>query len=139
MKQISVLLADDHTIVREGLRKLLEAESDIEVVGEATTGRQAVALARELRPHVVVMDIAMPLLNGLEATRQVRRAVPDIRVIMLSAHADDAYVEQAMALGAAVGGVPGAAGALRGRWQLVHARRLWRAGLAHRRDRPPEP
>ena len=72
IKRITVLLAEDHMVVREGLRKLLEAESDIEVVGEAANGRQAVALTQKLRPDVVVMDIAMPLLNGLEATRQIR-------------------------------------------------------------------
>lgn len=101
MKRITVLLAEDHMVVREGLRSLLEAEGDIEVVGEAATGREAVELARKLRPAVVVMDIAMPLLNGLEATRQILKAVRATRVLMLSAHGDDAYVEQVMALGAA--------------------------------------
>jgi DNA-binding NarL/FixJ family response regulator len=101
MKRITVLLAEDHTIVREGFRKLLETESELEVVGEAQTGREAVALTRKLRPSVVVMDIAMPLLNGLEATRQIRKAFPDTKVVMLSAHSDDAYVEQAIAIGAA--------------------------------------
>jgi DNA-binding NarL/FixJ family response regulator len=100
MKRITVLLAEDHTIVREGFRKLLAAESDLEVVGEAQTGRQAVALAKKLRPAVIVMDIAMPLLNGLEATRQIRKAIPGTKVIMLSAHSDDAYVDQAIAFGA---------------------------------------
>jgi DNA-binding NarL/FixJ family response regulator len=100
MKRITVLLAEDHMIVREGFRKLLAAENDIEVVGEAQTGRQAVAMAKKLRPAVVVMDIAMPLLNGLEATRQIRKAIPGAKVIMLSAHSDDAYVEQAIAFGA---------------------------------------
>jgi DNA-binding NarL/FixJ family response regulator len=101
MKWINVLLAEDHEIVREGLRQLMEAEGDIKVVGEAETGRQAVALTRKLRPEVVVMDIAMPLLNGLEATRQILKAVPGTRVLILSAHSDDAYVEQVTALGAA--------------------------------------
>jgi DNA-binding NarL/FixJ family response regulator len=100
MKRITILLAEDHMIVREGFRKLLAAEDDLEVVGEAQTGRQAVALARKLRPAVVVMDIAMPLLNGLEATRQIRKAVPGTKVLILSAHSDDAYVEQAIAFGA---------------------------------------
>ena len=100
MKRITVLLAEDHLIVREGFRKLLAVEDDFEVVGEAQTGRQAVALAKKLRPAVVVMDIAMPLLNGLEATRQIRKAVPGTKVLMLSAHSDDAYVEQAIAFGA---------------------------------------
>ena len=100
MKRITVLLAEDHQIVREGFRSLLKHERDIEVVGEAETGRQAVQLARELRPAVVVMDIAMPLLNGLEATRQIRKAIPDTKVLVLSAHSDDAYVEQMTESGA---------------------------------------
>jgi DNA-binding NarL/FixJ family response regulator len=101
MKRITVLLAEDHPLVRVGFRALLEHERDIEVVGEAETGRQAVRLTRKLRPAVVVMDIAMPLLNGLEATRQIRRDFPDTRVLILSAYSDDAYVEQAIGLGAA--------------------------------------
>src|SRR5580765_866791 len=101
MKQITVLLAEDHQIVREGFRSLLKDEDDIEVVGEAETGRQAVKLTRKLRPSVVVMDIAMPLLNGLEATRQIRKEVPGTRVLILSAHSDEAYVEQVTVLGAA--------------------------------------
>src|ERR1039457_3954098 len=101
MKLITVLLADDHMVVREGFRKLLEAEADLEVVGEAQNGRQAVELTRKLRPAVVVMDIAMPRLNGLEATRQIRKAFPDTKVVMLSAHSDDAYIDQAIAIGAA--------------------------------------
>lgn len=100
MKRITVLLAEDHMVVREGFRKLLESETDIEVVGEAQTGRQAVELTKKLRPAVVVMDIAMPLLNGLEATRQIRKALPNTKIIILSAHSDDAYVDQAIAIGA---------------------------------------
>ena len=100
-KSITVLLADDHQIVREGFRSLLEHEPDIRVVGQAENGRQAVQLTRKLRPEVVVMDIAMPLLNGLEATRQIRKEVPDTKVLILSAHSDDAYREQAVVLGAA--------------------------------------
>jgi DNA-binding NarL/FixJ family response regulator len=99
-KRITVLLAEDHQIVREGFRSLLKHEDDIEVVGEAETGRQAVKLTRKLRPSVVVMDIAMPLLNGLEATRQIRKEIPDTKVLILSAHSDDAYVEQVAVLGA---------------------------------------
>src|SRR6266487_3571452 len=101
MKQITVLLAEDHQIVREGFRSLLKHERDIEVVAEAETGRQAVQLTRKLRPEVVVMDIAMPRLNGLEATRQIRRDFPETKVLILSAHSDDAYVAQVSELGAA--------------------------------------
>jgi DNA-binding NarL/FixJ family response regulator len=101
MKRITVLLAEDHQIVREGFRSLLKHEADIEVVGEAANGRQAVQLTRKLHPAVVVIDIAMPSLNGLEATRQIRKEAPDTKVLILSAHSDDAYVEQAAALGAA--------------------------------------
>ncbi len=100
MRRITVLLADDHMIVREGFRKLLELEDDIEVVGEAREGRQAVALAEKLRPNVVLMDIAMPLLNGLEATRKVLKAMPATKVLILSAQSDDAYVKSAIDLGA---------------------------------------
>jgi DNA-binding NarL/FixJ family response regulator len=101
MNNITVLLAEDHMIVREGFRKLLEAEDDFEVVGEAQSGLEAVALAKELRPAVVVMDIGMPLLNGLEATRQIRKAIPGTMVLILSAHDDDAYVDEAITVGAA--------------------------------------
>lgn len=100
MKSITVLLADDHAIVRQGLRALLEIEGGFEVVGEAANGLQAVELALELRPAVVVMDLAMPQLNGLEATRRIlQQSVPPPKVLILSAHSDDAYVEQVAALG----------------------------------------
>jgi len=100
VKPITVLLAEDHAVVREGLRALLAAESDIVVVGEAQNGRQAVERSKALLPDVVVMDIAMPLLNGLEATRQVLKALPATKILVLSAHGDDEYVEQVIALGA---------------------------------------
>jgi DNA-binding NarL/FixJ family response regulator len=100
MKRITILLAEDHMIVREGFRKMLELEVDLEVVGEAQDGRQAVAMVKKLRPAVVLMDIAMPRLNGLEATRQVLKAVPATKVLMLSAHSDDAYVKDATDSGA---------------------------------------
>jgi DNA-binding NarL/FixJ family response regulator len=86
--------------VREGFRKMLELENDIQVVGEAQDGRQAVAMVKKLRPAVVVMDIAMPLLNGLEATRQILKTVPGTRILVLSAHSDDAYVKSATESGA---------------------------------------
>jgi two-component system, NarL family, nitrate/nitrite response regulator NarL len=98
--RITVLLAEDHAIVREGFRKMLELENDLQVVGEAEDGRQAVAMVRKLRPDVVLMDIAMPRLNGLEATRQVLKAVPATKVLILSAHSDDAYIAEASESGA---------------------------------------
>jgi DNA-binding NarL/FixJ family response regulator len=100
MKKITVLLAEDHMVVREGFRKMLELERDLEVAGEAEDGRQAVALVKKLRPDVVLMDIAMPRLNGLEATRQVLKAAPLTKILMLSAHSDDAYLEDAADAGA---------------------------------------
>jgi DNA-binding NarL/FixJ family response regulator len=101
MKPITVLLADDHTIVREGFRELLKLASDIEVVGQAKTGREAVRLTRELLPAVVVMDIAMPRLNGIEASRQILKELPATRILILSAHGDDAFVAQVSELGVA--------------------------------------
>jgi DNA-binding NarL/FixJ family response regulator len=100
MRRITVLLAEDHTIVREGFRKLLELEDDFEVVGEAEDGRQAVAMVKKLRPAVVLMDIAMPRLNGLEAARKILKAVPGTRILILTAHSDDAYVKNAAESGA---------------------------------------
>ena len=100
MKRITVLLAEDHTIVRQGLRLLIEADGDIEIVGEAKTGREAVQMTSELRPEIVVMDIAMPSLNGLEATKQILKAFPATKVLILSAHSDPEYVEQVVKVGA---------------------------------------
>src|SRR5213592_2621781 len=101
MPAITVLLADDHMVVRQGLRALLQTERDIEIVGEAETGRQAVRLAKALKPDVVVMDIAMPQLTGLEATRQILKEVPSSRVLILSSYSDDEYVHQLTEAGAA--------------------------------------
>jgi DNA-binding NarL/FixJ family response regulator len=100
MKKISVLLADDHVVVRQGLRSLLSVESDIEVVGEAGNGRQAVQMAHELHPEIVVMDIAMPVLNGLEATRQIVDDGLPVKVLVLSSYADDEFVHQLTEAGA---------------------------------------
>ncbi len=100
MHKITVLLADDHIIVRQGLRALLTAEQDIEIVGEADNGRQALQLVRTLLPEVVVMDIAMPVLNGLEATRQIVREIPATKVLILSSYSDDEYVQQLTEAGA---------------------------------------
>jgi DNA-binding NarL/FixJ family response regulator len=100
MKRITVLLADDNRVVRTGFRKILELEDDLEVVGDAKNGLQAVAMVKKLHPAVVLMDIAMPLLNGLQATRQILKATPATKVLMLSAHGDDVYVEEATKSGA---------------------------------------
>jgi DNA-binding NarL/FixJ family response regulator len=101
MRKISVLLVDDHTVVRQGLRALLAAEEDMEVRGEAENGRQAVVLAKKLLPDVIVMDVAMPLLNGLEATRQIMKALPNAKVLVLTSYGDDDCVSQMMDAGAA--------------------------------------
>lgn len=101
MPNINVLLVDDHNIVRQGLKALLTAEGDISVVAEAQTGREAVNLTAKLHPDVVIMDLAMPLLNGWEATRQILKAVPSAKVIVLSTYDDDEHVQQAIAAGAA--------------------------------------
>jgi len=100
MSKITVLLADDHAVVREGLRALLSATPDIEVVGEAETGRLAVQLAQKLQPDVVVMDVVMPQLNGVEATRQILRETPDTKVLVLSSYSDDEKVAQLIEHGA---------------------------------------
>jgi DNA-binding NarL/FixJ family response regulator len=101
MRKIAVLLVDDHTVVRQGLRALLAAEGDIEVISEAENGRQAVMLARTTPPDVVVMDVAMPLMNGLEATRQILKHVPDTKVLVLTSYGDDDCVQELMKAGAA--------------------------------------
>jgi DNA-binding NarL/FixJ family response regulator len=100
MQKIRVLLAEDHVVVRQGLRALLAAEADIEIVGEADNGRQAVQLTKKLLPDVAVIDIAMPSLNGLEATRQITRQVPSTKVLILSSYSDDEYVQQVTEAGA---------------------------------------
>ncbi len=101
MGKISVLICDDHTILREGIRLLLNTQPDIEVVGEASDGRQAVEMAAEFRPDVILMDIAMPSLNGLEATKQIRRDRPAARVLVLTMYESDEYVSQMLEAGAA--------------------------------------
>jgi len=100
MKRITVLLADDNGLVREAFRRILEVEDDLEVVGEAKDGNQAVAMVKKLRPALVLMDVTMPLLNGLQATCQILKAVPATKVLMLSAHSDEAYIEAAANSGA---------------------------------------
>jgi DNA-binding NarL/FixJ family response regulator len=100
MSRITVLLVDDHTIVRQGLRALLETDLSINVVGEAENGRQALQMAKRFQPDVVVMDIAMPSLNGLEATRQMKRECPRAKVLALSSYGDDEYVQRLIDAGA---------------------------------------
>jgi two-component system, NarL family, response regulator NreC len=101
MSRLRILLADDHTIVRQGLRKILEARPQWEVVAEAADGREAVKQAEELKPDVAIVDVAMPMLNGIEAVRQIARKVSGTRVLVLSMHNDEAYVTQMLRAGAA--------------------------------------
>jgi len=100
MKRITVLLADDNRFVRREFRKILELEDDLEVVGEAKDGHQTVAMVNKLRPALVLMDVTMPLLNGLQATCQILKAFPATKVLMLSAHSDEAYIANAVNSGA---------------------------------------
>jgi two-component system response regulator NreC len=100
VSKITVLLAEDHTIVRKGLRSLLESRADIEVVGEAENGREAIDRVEELRPDVVVMDIGMPGLNGLEATRRIKKRFGDVQVLILTVHTGEEYILQILRAGA---------------------------------------
>lgn len=100
MAKLTILLGDDHTLVRQGIRKILEERQTWAVVDEACDGREAVRKALELQPDVAILDIGMPLLNGIEATRQIVRRAPNIRVLILSMHTDEAYIVQALQAGA---------------------------------------
>jgi DNA-binding NarL/FixJ family response regulator len=100
MATLRILLADDHTLVRQGLRKVLEERPEWEVVAEAGDGREAVRLAEQLKPDVAIIDVAMPLLNGIETTRQIARRVPGVRILVLSMYSDEAYVTQILKAGA---------------------------------------
>ena len=99
MTKYKILVADDHGIVRKGLRFLLELQEDIEVVGEAGDGREAVQMAEELRPNMIVLDIAMPQLNGIDAAEQILRRSPETKVILLSMYADEEYLTRALTAG----------------------------------------
>jgi two-component system, NarL family, response regulator NreC len=100
MPRLRILLADDHTIVRQGIRKILEERPDWEVVAEAGDGREAVKQALELKPDIAIVDIGMPMLNGIEATAQIARRAPEVRVVILSMHPDEAYITRALKAGA---------------------------------------
>jgi two-component system, NarL family, response regulator NreC len=100
MSKLRILLGDDHTLVRQGLRKILEEQPDWEVVAEASDGREVVRQALALEPDVVILDIGMPLLNGIEASRQIARRLPNVNILILSMHAEEAYITQAMKAGA---------------------------------------
>src|SRR6202162_3937659 len=100
MKRTRILLVDDHAVVRQGFKMILAAQPDMEIVGEAGNGREAVELAEQLRPDVVVMDVAMPELNGIEATRRLAASTPRTRVIALSMHKDSVYVREMLRAGA---------------------------------------
>jgi DNA-binding NarL/FixJ family response regulator len=98
--KLRILLADDHKMIREGLQGLVDGQPDMEVAGEADTGVTAVALTQQLQPNVVVMDVSMPEMNGLQATEQVRRLCPGVRILALTRHVDDGYLQQLMEAGA---------------------------------------
>jgi len=100
MKRIRILLVDDHAVVRQGFKMILSAQPDMEIVGEAGNGREAVELAEQLKPEIVVMDVAMPELNGIEATRRLASSVPHARVVALSMHKDSVYVREILRAGA---------------------------------------
>jgi len=100
MEKVRVLIVDDHTVVRRGLRKILESTPEIEVVGEVGDGSQAVAAADQLSPDVVLMDVSLPVLNGIEAARRINAETPRARILMLSMHADEQYVRQSINAGA---------------------------------------
>ena len=100
MKPIRILLADDHNIMRNGLRLLLERQPGLQVVGEASDGRQTVEMSEALKPNVIVLDIAMPNLNGIEAARQIAAKLPDTAIVILSMHSDESYVLRALKAGA---------------------------------------
>jgi len=96
MKRIRVLLADDNRLLRKEFRKILDLENDLEVVGEAKNGHEAVVMVKELRPEIILMDVAMPLMDGLSATRQILKASPGVRILMFSEDGEEAYVEAAL-------------------------------------------
>lgn len=98
--KIRILLADDHTILRAGLKMIVNKQPDMEVVGEAQDGRQAIHEAQRLQPDIILMDITMPDINGIEATKQIKRSLPDIRILILTMHEHDEYVFQALRAGA---------------------------------------
>src|SRR5437764_11554218 len=100
MKRIRILLVDDHALVRQGFKMILAAQADMEIVGEAGNGREAIQSAEELRPDIVVMDVAMPELNGIEATRRLLASLPHTRVIALSMHKDSVHVRETLRAGA---------------------------------------
>ena len=101
MTQLRVVIADDHAVVRSGLRLILGSQPDIEIVGEAATGEEAIRQARSLRPDMILLDIAMPGLNGLEAARAIRQEAPEVRIVVLTMYDDEAYLREFLQLGAA--------------------------------------
>lgn len=122
-KKIRIVIADDHGTMREGLRLLMNSQPDLEVVGEAADGREAIRLARQLAPDVLLMDVSMPGMNGLDATRKVKEECPNIRVLTLTRHLDDGFLKQLLAAGAS-----GYALKLSSADELMHAIRTVSAG-----------
>ncbi len=125
MSKMRILIADDHAIVREGLRTLLEVQPDIEIVGEATDGEEAVNKTKEIQPDIVLMDITMPGMNGLEATRQIKQNNPDVRILVLTMHEGDEYFFKFLDVGASGYFIKGGSST-----ELISAlRAVWQGGV----------
>ena len=99
MSNLRILIAEDHTTVREGVKLIIESQADMEVCGEASDGREAIELAQKLKPDVLVMDISMPMLNGLKATAKLKRIMPEIKILTLTRHTDEAYLQELLQAG----------------------------------------
>jgi two-component system response regulator NreC len=99
MRRIKLLIADDHTIVRQGMRKLLEGYPELQILGESKDGHETIEMAKKLIPDLIIMDISMPVLNGLEATRQIKKKLPAIKILILTMHSEKEYISKVLRSG----------------------------------------